>query len=268
MQFRESVADEPRTWSSAPCGMDARSGPARASCPGAYLAVPSTGGHRGRTRCAASAPCPRSTSPSPTASCARRRAPRSPRTTASTEFQWNLKLIGAERTWAIQKGKPEVAVAILDTGIAYEDFGPYRKAPDFGGTVFIPGFDFVNNDAHANDDEFHGTHVASTVAEATNNSLGVAGFAFGCALMPVKVLNATGDGSFFDVAQGIEFATNYQQGGTNPVKVINMSLGGDGPSASGQPGGRQGLRARNRDRGLLRQRQRGDDRVSRLACPR
>jgi serine protease len=91
------------------------------------------------------------------------------------EFQWNLKQIGAERTWAIQKGKPEVAVAILDTGIAYEDFGPYRKAPDFGGTAFLPGFDFVNNDAHANDDEYHGTHVASTVAEATNNSLGLAG---------------------------------------------------------------------------------------------
>jgi len=146
------------------------------------------------------------------------------------EFQWNLKLVGAERTWAIQKGKPEVAVAILDTGIAFEDFGPYRKAPDFGGTVFLPGYDFVNGDAHPNDDEFHGTHVASTVAEATNNSLGVAGFAFGCALMPVKVLDANGEGSFFDVAQGIEFATDFQQGGTNPVKVINMSLGGDGPS--------------------------------------
>jgi serine protease len=146
------------------------------------------------------------------------------------EFQWNLKLIGAERTWAIQKGKPEVGVAIIDTGIAYEDFGPYRKAPDFGGTVFLPGFDFVNGDTHPNDDEYHGTHVASTVAEATNNSLGVAGFAFGCALMPVKVLDVNGEGTFFDVAQGIEFATDFQQDGKNPVKVINLSLGGDGPS--------------------------------------
>jgi serine protease len=146
------------------------------------------------------------------------------------QFQWNLKLIGAPRAWAIQQGKPSVAVAVLDTGIAYEDFGPYRKAPDFGGTVFLPGFDFVNDDAHPNDDEFHGTHVSSTVAEATNNGLGVAGFAFGCALMPVKVLDATGEGSFFDVAQGIAFATAYRQDGTNPVKVINMSLGGLGPS--------------------------------------
>ena len=90
-------------------------------------------------------------------------------------FQWNLKLLGAERTWAIQKGKPEVVVAVLDTGIAYEDFGPYRKAPDFAGTVFVPGFDFVNDDAHANDDEYHGTHVASTIAEATNNGVGRGG---------------------------------------------------------------------------------------------
>ena len=147
-------------------------------------------------------------------------------------FQWNLKLLGAERTWAIQKGKPEVVVAILDTGIAYEDFGPYRKAPDFAGTVFVPGFDFVNDDAHANDDEYHGTHVASTVAEATNNGVGVAGFAFGCGLMPVKVLDAAGEGTFFDVAQGIEFATDYQRDGQNPVKVINLSLGGPGSSES------------------------------------
>jgi serine protease len=146
------------------------------------------------------------------------------------EFQWNLDILGIERTWGIQKGKPTVAVAVLDTGIAYENFGVYRKAPDFEGTVFLPGFDFVNNDSHANDDEFHGTHVASTVAEATNNGLGVAGLAFQCALMPVKVLNHIGEGSFFDVAEGINYAIEFQQNGTNPVKVINMSLGGGGSS--------------------------------------
>jgi serine protease len=147
-------------------------------------------------------------------------------------FQWNLKLVGAERMWAIQKGKSEVVVAVLDTGIAYEDFGPYRKAPDWGSTTFVPGYDFVNDDAHPNDDEYHGTHVASTIAEATDNNLGVAGLAFGCGLMPVKVLDEAGEGSFFDVAQGIEYATDFQQGGQNPVKVINMSLGGPSPSES------------------------------------
>jgi serine protease len=144
--------------------------------------------------------------------------------------QWNLKLVGAERTWDIQKGAASVVVAVLDTGIAYEDFGPYRKAPDWGSTVFVQGYDFVNHDTHANDDNFHGTHVASTIAEATNNSLGVAGLAFGCALMPVKVLDSEGVGSYFEVAEGVDYAVSFTRDGGKPVKVLNLSLGGDGTS--------------------------------------
>ena len=141
------------------------------------------------------------------------------------EVQWNFRMIEAERTWDIQKGDPSVVVAVLDTGIAFEDFGPYRKAPDFGGTVFVQGRDIVNEDDHANDDNFHGTHVASTIAEATDNTLGATGLAFRCALMPVKVLDENGDGSFFDVAEGIDFAAR-----NSSVKIINLSLGGDGNS--------------------------------------
>jgi serine protease len=139
--------------------------------------------------------------------------------------QWNFAILGMERAWDIQKGDPSVIVAVLDTGIAYEDFGPYRKAPDFGNTTFVPGFDFINEDAHANDDNGHGTHVASTVAESTDNSEGAAGLAYRTALMPVKVLDNQGDGSFFDVAEGIDFAAR-----NTSVKVINLSLGGDGSS--------------------------------------
>jgi serine protease len=146
------------------------------------------------------------------------------------DLQWHMKLLDAERTWAIQKGDPSVAVAVIDTGIAYEDFGPFREAPDFGGTVFLTGFNVIDGSSHANDDNFHGTHVASTIAEATNNSVGVTGLAFGSALMPIKVLDAEGLGSFFDVAEGVDFAVNFTQGGTHPVKVINLSLGGDSPS--------------------------------------
>jgi len=145
-------------------------------------------------------------------------------------FQWNMRMIDAERTWGIQKGDRSVAVAVLDTGVAYEDFGPYRKAPDWGDTVFLPGFDFVNRDSHANDDEGHGTHVASTIAEAADNTEGVAGLAFECAIMPVKVLDFLGEGSFFDIAEGVDYAVNFRQGGENPVKVINLSLGGPGES--------------------------------------
>jgi serine protease len=149
-------------------------------------------------------------------------------------YQWNFDQMNAERTWGIQKGKASVAVAVLDSGVAYEDYTDpktgqvFRKAPDWGGTPFLPGYDFVNGDAHPNDDEYHGTHVASTIAEATNNGIGVAGLAFGCAIMPVKVLDQAGEGTFFDVAEGIDYAVEYSEGGTKPVKVINLSLGSEG----------------------------------------
>jgi serine protease len=140
--------------------------------------------------------------------------------------QWHMKLLDAERVWGIQTGKNTVVVAVVDTGIAYEDFGPFRRAPDWGTTTFVPGFNVFTGDAHANDDNFHGTHVASTIAEATNNSIGVTGLAFGCALMPVKVLDSDGGGDFFTVAEGINFAAHASP----RADVINLSLGGDGDS--------------------------------------
>ena len=152
------------------------------------------------------------------------------------KYQWNMKQVNAERTWGIQKGKATMAVAVLDTGVAYEDYADprtrqqFRKAPDWGDTVFLPGHDFVNGDDHPNDDEYHGTHVASTIAEATNNGLGMAGLAFGCAIMPVKVLDEFGEGTFYDVAEGIDYAVEYTQNGQHPVKVINLSLGTTGYS--------------------------------------
>src|SRR5262245_13732292 len=160
-------------------------------------------------------------------------------------FQWNMRQIGAERTWGIQQGRRTVGVAVIDTGIAYEDYldpltgRQFRKAPDWGDTPFLPGFDFVGTtvggvkvrDSHPNDDEGHGTHVASTIAEAANNNLGVTGLAFGVSLMPIKVLDREGVGSFLDVAEGIDFATNFSQGETR-IRVINMSLGGAGSSAT------------------------------------
>jgi serine protease len=146
-------------------------------------------------------------------------------------LQWHLRSLNAERTWGIQRGDPSVVIAVLDSGVAFEDFGPYRKAPDFDSTVFVTGFNVFTRDAHANDDNFHGTHVASVIAEATNNSTGVAGLAFGCSIMPVKVLNRNGTGSFFSVSEGVDYAVNFNQGGRQ-VRVINLSLGGDGSSTA------------------------------------
>ncbi len=154
------------------------------------------------------------------------------------KYQWNLTQLNAERTWGIQKGSAKVAVAVLDSGVAYEDYTDpvtrqvFRKAPDWGSVTFLPGYDFVNGDSHPNDDEYHGTHVASTIAEATNNAVGMAGLAFNSAIMPVKVLDDEGNGSFFDLAEGIDYAANYTEGGQKPVKIINMSLGADSFSQS------------------------------------
>lgn len=157
-----------------------------------------------------------------------------PNDTLYSRLQWNLRQIDAERTWAIQKGQPSVAVAVLDTGVAFEDYGDprtgqqFKKAPDWGDTRFLPGYDFINDDAHPNDDRWHGTHVASTIAQGTNNGMGLAGLAFGCAIMPVKVLGADGVGTFFALADGIDYAIAYTENGSRPVKVINLSLSSSG----------------------------------------
>jgi len=112
-----------------------------------------------------------------------------------------------------------VIVAVLDTGGAYENNGPYVKAPDLDCTTFVQGYDFVNNDLHPNDDNSHGTHVIGTIAQCTNNGLGVAGVAPGSSIMPVKVLNGDGSGTLQQLVDGIYYATN------NGSKVISMSLG-------------------------------------------
>ncbi|UCH33742.1 MAG: S8 family serine peptidase [Armatimonadota bacterium] len=142
--------------------------------------------------------------------------------------------INLEPAWDISTGAG-VVVAVIDTGIAYEDYSQrirgrfrqyYYQAPDLAQTTFVPGYDFINNDTHPNDDQGHGTHVAGTIAQSTNNSLGVAGVAFGASLMPVKVLDALGFGTDAEVADGIWFAAD------NGAQVLNLSLGDTAPSTT------------------------------------
>lgn len=135
------------------------------------------------------------------------------------EKQWNFKMIDVPRSWDISRGKG-VVVAVLDTGIAYEDYREFRQVPDLKGIRFAAGYNFIEDSEHANDDHGHGTHVAGTIAQATDNSVGVAGIAFEATLMPVKVLDHFGRGNAADIADAIRFAADH---GAN---VINMSLGG------------------------------------------
>ncbi len=133
--------------------------------------------------------------------------------------QWNFEAIGLRRAWDVSRGQG-VTVAVIDTGIAYEDHGEFRTVPDLRGARFAPGYDFVNDDAHANDDHGHGTHVAGTIAQRTDNGEGVAGIAFEATLMPLKVLDMNGMGNSADIAEAIRWAAD------RGAQVINLSLGG------------------------------------------
>jgi len=137
-------------------------------------------------------------------------------------YQWNLDNpatggIHMEQAWELSTGTG-VTVAVLDTGIAYEDYDIYQKAPDFAITKFVDGYDFINGDSHANDDNAHGTHVAGTIAQSTNNQIGTAGIAYNATLMPVKVLDANGSGTALSLSEGLHWAAE------NGAKIINMSL--------------------------------------------
>ena len=143
-------------------------------------------------------------------------------------YQWHLDNaeyggINMESAWDISTGNG-VIVAVIDTGVAYENYGVYFQAPDLAGTNFVEGYDFVNSDTHPNDDEGHGTHVTGTIAQTTNNKLGVAGIAYDCSIMPIKVLDRRGRGSYYDIAEGIYFAADKS------ADIISMSLGGSIPA--------------------------------------
>ncbi|MES9874801.1 MAG: S8 family serine peptidase [Candidatus Sedimenticola sp. 6PFRAG7] len=127
-------------------------------------------------------------------------------------YQWNMERIGMESAWDYNAGAG-VTVAVIDTGVR-------ESLLDLAGTLFTAGYDFVNSDLDPNDDKGHGSHVAGTVAQTTNNSLGVTGIAYNATLMPVKVLNKRGTGTIDDIADGVYFATD------NGADIINMSLGG------------------------------------------
>lgn len=132
------------------------------------------------------------------------------------EKQWNFQQIKVEEAWAKGANGKGVTVAVIDTGVS--------QGPDLAQTEFVPGYDFVNDRVDATDDNGHGTHVAGTIAQSTNNEYGVAGVAYGAKIMPLKVLSRFGSGTIADIAEAIRFAAD------NGADVINMSLGGGGDS--------------------------------------
>jgi subtilisin family serine protease len=130
------------------------------------------------------------------------------------DLQWHLDAIQTQSAWAESTGG-DMVVAVLDTGVS-------RGGEDLDCHAFVSPYNAITGQAGAvaaTDDHGHGTHIAGTVAQCTDNGVGVAGVAFGVGLMPVKVLNSNGSGVLSDIAEGIEWAR------THGADVINLSLG-------------------------------------------
>jgi serine protease len=142
------------------------------------------------------------------------------------QLQWNFVGafgVDAPEAWAnlAADGAPGgagVTVAVLDTGVAYANRGPFRRSPDFGRHQFVQGYDFVAKNRFPSDHNGHGTFVAGTIAEATNNRFGLTGLAYGVHIMPVRVLDSGGEGEASTIAEGVLFAVKHG------AQVINLSL--------------------------------------------
>lgn len=129
-----------------------------------------------------------------------------------SRYQWNLPIIETLKGWGIGKGSEDVKVAVVDTGVDLTH-------PDLSSRL-LPGMNVVTQgQSEPQDDVGHGTHVAGVISALVNNGEGVAGMTWNNPILPVKVLDASGSGSTYAVAQGIIWAAD------NGAKVINMSLG-------------------------------------------
>jgi serine protease len=140
--------------------------------------------------------------------------------------QWNLYEpwgIGMPEAWtlAAAAGAPGgrgALVAVLDSGVAFERYKRFRRAPDLRRKTFVRGYDFIDRDRHPNDVFGHGTHVSGTIAQNTNNGRGTAGIAYGARIMPLRVLDSAGSGDSLAIAKAIRYAARHR------ADVINLSL--------------------------------------------
>ena len=177
--------------------------------------------------------------------------------------QWNLAILNMTQAWDINPGAGDTVIAaVIDTGVAlfdghiefeasaftvddvleYPALGalriPFAAAPDLAGPDrFAAPWDFIWDDDIPVDLEGHGTHVAGTIGQLTDNGIGVASMAFNVRIMPLKVIANEWDlifgaidnddccgGSDADIADAIRYAVD------NGARVINLSLGGEDES--------------------------------------
>lgn len=130
----------------------------------------------------------------------------------SLSRQYAITRINARGAWNTTRGNRATTIAIIDSGIDLNH-------PDLRDKL-VPGYDFVQNDTQPIDGNGHGTHVAGIAAASTNNGIGVAGTCPDCSIMPLRVLDDTGNGSSLNVIRALDYAAS------RGVKIVNMSLGG------------------------------------------
>ena len=135
--------------------------------------------------------------------------------------------IDAPEAWGVTVGNPSTIVAVIDTGI---DLGNR----DFAGKIWtnpandaaagypndVHGWNFITNTNDVQDDDGHGTHVSGIIAAQGNDGYGVVGVAPSVQIMPLKFLDAGGNGSLDAAVSAIYFAVNHG------ARVINASWGG------------------------------------------
>lgn len=169
--------------------------------------------------------------------------------------QWALADIKAPQAWDITRGNSGVIVAVLDTGVDFTHpdlaqniwTNPGESCSDgidHDGNGFINdcrGWDFTtcakfsattgicttpkSPGSNPMDNNGHGTHVSGIIGAVGNNATGVAGVQWSGQLMPLKFLNADGDGTVGDEIAAIDYAVSMKNRGAN-IKVMNASFGG------------------------------------------
>jgi len=132
--------------------------------------------------------------------------------------QWGLTKINAPGAWDVNTGSNSVIVAVIDSGIDLTH-------PDLIANIG-PGYNFITNNNVPMDDNGHGTHVSGVIGAVGNNQIGVTGVMWNVKLMPLKFLDATGNGSTADEISAIEFAI------THGAKIMNASFAGSDFSQS------------------------------------
>ncbi|WP_432666398.1 S8 family peptidase [Wukongibacter baidiensis] len=130
--------------------------------------------------------------------------------------QWALTYTNSNDIWDFIEQKQTVNIAVIDTGVDYNH-------PDLKNRVKQDmGYDFVNDDGDAMDDNGHGTHVAGIISAEANNEEGIVGVVgnLDVNVIPIKVLDKDGVGYSDTIAKGIEYAVE------KGADIINLSLGG------------------------------------------